>query len=65
VESGELQVNINTGKAWSAMDMADLENDVLWIPIELIAEFLCRNIDEVQAKTAELGLNPASESPPA
>jgi hypothetical protein len=58
--------NINTRKPWSAMDMADLENDVrLGTPIEMIAEFMCRDIDEVQAKIAELGLNPASEPPPA
>jgi hypothetical protein len=37
----------------------------LGIPIELIAEFPCRNIDEVQAKIAERGLNPTSEPPPA
>jgi hypothetical protein len=44
-------MNINSGKEWSAMDIEDLENDVrLGVPIELIANFLCRDIEEVKTK---------------
>jgi hypothetical protein len=37
--------NINSGKPWSAMDMADLE-DFLGqdVPIVQIADFLCRDV---------------------
>jgi hypothetical protein len=46
---------INSDKPWSAMDMDDfdelLHQDT---PIDEIAEFLCRELGEVEAKVAEL-----------
>ena len=47
--------NINTGKPWSEMDLADLKFCLAtgW-PAEEIANFLCRNVDEVRAKVAEI-----------
>jgi hypothetical protein len=47
--------NINSGKPWSELDLADLRQCLaLGGSAELIADFLCRNPDEVRAKTAEL-----------
>jgi hypothetical protein len=44
-----------SGKPWSATDIADLQKDLrLGTPIEQIANFLCRELDEVQHKLAEL-----------
>ena len=49
--------NINTGKPWSALDLQDLRYCLAaGEPAEDIADFLCRNVDEVRAKTAERGL---------
>jgi hypothetical protein len=47
--------NINAGAPWSDMDLADL-NELLRErrPVEMIAEYLCRNVDEVEAKLVEL-----------
>jgi hypothetical protein len=46
---------INAGQPWSAMDMADLfdmhESDM---PVEKIADYLCREVDEVKAKIDEV-----------
>jgi hypothetical protein len=47
--------NINSGKEWSAMDLFDLQNGLrLGTPLEEMADFLCRDIDEVRSKEAEL-----------
>ena len=47
--------NINSGKPWSEMDLDDLTNCLmLREPVEQIADFLCRDIEEVEAKVAEL-----------
>jgi hypothetical protein len=44
-----------SGKPWSATQVADLKKDLrLGTPIEQIANFLCREVDEVQRKAAEL-----------
>jgi hypothetical protein len=44
-----------SGKPWSATHVADLQKDLrLGTPIEQIAGFLCREVDEVQSKVAEL-----------
>ena len=49
------------GDLWSETDLFDLRNDVAQgTPIECIALFLCRDIDEVRAKIDDLGLKPAS-----
>ena len=47
--------NINTGKSWSVPDLQDLRYCLAaaW-SAEDIADFLCRNVEEVRAKTAEL-----------
>ena len=47
--------DINSGKAWSEMDIRDLQNAIRrGETTEEIATFLCRDIDEVQAKITEL-----------
>ena|ERR1700693_59129 len=47
--------DINTGKAWSEMDLFDLANSVrLSNPVEETAVFLCRSRREVSEKIAEL-----------
>jgi hypothetical protein len=47
--------NINSGQPWSEMDMADLfEMQESGVPVEKIADYLCREVDEVQAKIASL-----------
>jgi hypothetical protein len=47
--------DLNTGKAWSEMNLFDLANNVrLGKPVEEIAVFLCRSRREVREKIAEL-----------
>jgi len=47
----------NSGRPWSKMDLVDLRNGFeLGEPIEELAAFLMRDIDEVRRKAAELGL---------
>ncbi len=47
--------NINSGKPWSALDLEDLRYCLAaGEPAEAIAAFLCRNVDEVCAKTVEI-----------
>jgi hypothetical protein len=49
--------NLNSGTPWSEMDLFDLANCLkLREPVDEIADFLCRDIDEVEAKIAELQL---------
>jgi hypothetical protein len=44
-----------SGKPWSATDLADLRNDLrLGTPIGEIANFLCRELNEVERKVTEL-----------
>ena len=46
---------INAGQPWSAMDMADLEEFLAnGAPPAEIAEYLCRDLGEVEAKIASL-----------
>jgi hypothetical protein len=48
-------MNLNGGKPWSDMDLADLAQSLTWgAPIEEIAVFLCRDVDEVREKIAAL-----------
>jgi hypothetical protein len=50
-------MNLNSGKAWSEMDLWDLRNSVSHgRTAKEVADFLCRNIEEVREKIAELGL---------
>jgi hypothetical protein len=46
---------INAGEPWSEMDLSDLKDLIRdRRSIAEIAEFLCREVDEVEAKAAEL-----------
>src|SRR5215471_20720038 len=45
--------NINSGKPWSAMDLADLEELLSsGVSAREIADYLCRDVDEVERKIA-------------
>jgi hypothetical protein len=47
--------NVNAGEPWSAMDMADLDELLTGgTPAAEIASYLCRDVDEVEAKIASL-----------
>jgi hypothetical protein len=47
--------NVNSGKAWSEMDLNDLRQCLIeGAPAGDIADFLCRDVDEVKRKIAEL-----------
>jgi hypothetical protein len=47
---------INAGTPWSAMDMADLEEFLTsGASVKEIASYLCREVDEVEAKIVSLG----------
>jgi hypothetical protein len=47
--------DLNSGKEWSLMDLADLQNSLAQgHSLEEVAQFLCRDVGEVQAKMAEL-----------
>ena len=46
--------NVNAGEPWSAMDLADLDGLLTdGVPTKEIASYLCRDVDEVEAKIAE------------
>jgi hypothetical protein len=46
---------INAGKSWSAMDMEDLlDFHESGTPVADIADYLCRTVEEVQAKIDEI-----------
>ena len=46
---------INAGEPWTEMDMSDLRELIRQRrSIAEIAEFLCREVEEVEAKAAEL-----------
>ena len=47
--------NINSGQPWSEMDMADLfDMNESGMPVAQIADYLCREVAEVQAKIDEV-----------
>ena len=51
----ETRPDLNTGEAWSDIDLWDLANCVrLNDPIEEIAEFMCRSRQEIREKLTEL-----------
>jgi hypothetical protein len=51
----EILTDLNSGKAWSLMDLGDLANCILrGTSVDETAEFLCREVDEVRTKIAEL-----------
>lgn len=48
---------MNVGKPWSEMDLVDLRNSLEHgDSVEQIAEFLCRETREVEAKIAEINV---------
>jgi hypothetical protein len=47
--------NVNSGKEWSEIDINDLRQGLTeGAPADDIADFLCRDVDEVKRKIAEL-----------
>jgi hypothetical protein len=57
---GELQMgcNLYSGKPWSEMDGTDLERlSRMGVPIEEIADFLLREVEEVRQKMAALNVD--------
>jgi hypothetical protein len=47
--------NVNAGEPWSAMDLADLDELLTdGVRAREIANYLCRDVDEVEAKIASL-----------
>ncbi len=58
-------MNLNTGKAWSEMDVWDLRNSLSHgDTIAEVADFLCRGVDEVRKKMTELGLKETAKRKP-
>jgi hypothetical protein len=56
--------DINSGKEWSATDLADLHSGLVYgHSLEELAQFLCRDVQEVQAKMAELRLGAKEKRP--
>ena len=52
----EEKLNLNSGKPWSELDLADLEYGLKRRhSIRTIADFICRTESEVRAKATELG----------
>jgi hypothetical protein len=52
--------NINSGIPWSAFDLDELEDLIeRGRPIEDIADYLCRDVDEVEIEAKVRGLIPA------
>jgi hypothetical protein len=50
-------MSLDSDQPWSEMDILDLRNSLTHgRSVEEAADFLCRDIDEVSAKMAELGL---------
>jgi hypothetical protein len=51
--------NINSGEPWSAFDLDELEELIeRGRPIEWMADYLCRGVDEVAAEAKIRGLMP-------
>jgi hypothetical protein len=49
--------NLNRGNSWSAIDLNDLERGLrIGVSIEVLADFLMRDADEVRRKALELGI---------
>jgi hypothetical protein len=60
--------NANTGKPWSTLDLQNLRDELrAGMPILQLAQFLTRNVDEVEMKIGELAANHNTEqqTPPA
>ena len=53
--------NLNSGKEWSEMDIEDLASSLAYgRTVAEVADFLCRDEDEVREKMKELGLKEIS-----
>jgi hypothetical protein len=51
----DLMPDVNSGKEWAPMDLADLQNALAQgYGMEVIAQFLCRDVEEVRGKMGEL-----------
>jgi hypothetical protein len=51
--------NINSGQPWSRFDLDELEELIeQGRPIEAIADYLCRDVDEVEIEAKVRGLIP-------
>jgi hypothetical protein len=56
--------DINSGKEWLALDLADLHSGLVHgYSLEELAQFLCRDVQEVQAKMGELGFADKEKRP--
>jgi hypothetical protein len=56
--------NINSRKKWSEMDVFDLAGELEHgHSVKEIADFLCRDEDEVRKKMRELGLQEKAQEP--
>jgi hypothetical protein len=52
--------NINITMPWSAMELGDLEHGLrLGVSLEVIADFIERDVDDVRQKADELGILPS------
>ena len=49
--------NLNRGNSWSAMELDDLERGLrIGVSIEVLADFLMKDADEIRRKALELGI---------
>jgi hypothetical protein len=57
--------DINISMPWSETELDDLEHGLrLGVSLEVIADFIKRDVDEVQQKAAELGILPVRKRLP-
>jgi hypothetical protein len=58
--------NVSSAKPWSTLDLQNLREGLrAGMPILKLADFLIRDVDEVEAKVAELAANQsAGQQPP-
>jgi hypothetical protein len=56
-------MNINSGKPWSEIDDFDLKNSLAYgRSISEVADFLCRDEEEVRERAKQLNIKPQSTS---
>jgi hypothetical protein len=56
--------DVNSGKEWSAMDVSGLRHGIeRGYTAQQLAEFLCRDVDEVRAQARALALPLPDEKP--
>lgn len=54
------ETNVNTGNAWSEMDLNDIHDFAPVMTLKQLADYLCRSEHEVAAKLEELKLPSSS-----